>query len=343
MISGKTIFISPLDWGMGHSTRCVPIIKDLLINNKVIIGVTNLNKDFFEQHFQGIEKINIPSYNIRYSKNLPVWLKILFQFSKIKKIIRQENKLLEKVIKENNIDLVISDNRFGLHNKNVECVFITHQLKMQLPFFSSVVNNKNKKYIYQFNKVWVPDYKDVNDRLAGELSDSRNIKIPVEYIGPKSALQNLEVHISDYEKFDYLILLSGVEPQRTILEQKLLLKFNNTTKKIVLVRACDAPLTIQNKNITSINFVFGIELKKLILKADVIICRSGYSTLMDLHVLEKKKIILIPTPGQPEQEYLAAYWQKKFNAVNLNQKAIAKQLERFMINDERPEGLMMQD
>lgn len=322
MLSGKTIFISPLDWGLGHSTRCVPIIKDLLKNNNVIIGVSELNKFFFEEHFPTLQKIDLPSYNIQYSKNLPVWLKVLFQFSKIKRVIDKENKLLKEIIKENKIDLVISDNRFGLYNKNVESIFITHQLNIMSPVFLGLATKKNQEYIHHFNKVWVPDHKNENERIAGQLSNSKDIKIPVEYIGPQSALKDLEIKPSS-KKIEYLVLLSGVEPQRSNLEKKLVEKFKDHDKKIVLVRGSKSELVLSNKNIEVFNFAFGAELKQLLITAETIICRSGYSTLMDLHVLGKKKMILIPTPGQTEQEYLAYYWKEKFGAKVIMQKAIS--------------------
>jgi UDP-N-acetylglucosamine transferase subunit ALG13 len=125
------------------------------------------------------------------------------------------------------------------------------------------------------------------------------------------------------EKFDILILLSGVEPQRSILETNLLEKFRDAQKKMVLVRGANSDIVVENKNIQVINFAFGAELKTLMLNADIIICRSGYSTLMDMHILKKEKLILIPTPGQPEQEYLADYWKEKFGAKVCGQKNIS--------------------
>lgn len=307
---------------MGHSTRCVPIIKDLLKNNKVIIGVSGLNEFFFEEYFPSLQKINVPSYNIQYSKNLPVWLKVLFQFSKIKNVIKQENEILSQIIKDNKIDFVISDNRFGLYNKGIESIFITHQLQIRSPFFLGLATKKNHQYIHNFNKVWVPDHKNENERIAGLLSDLKGIKIPVEYIGPLSALKDLEVNSSG-NTTDYLILLSGVEPQRSILEKEILEKFGHSEKKLVLVRGSKSELKLTNKNIKVFNFAFGADLKKLILGADTIICRSGYSTLMDLYLLGRKKIILIPTPGQTEQEYLANYWEEKFGTRVCEQKNIS--------------------
>jgi uncharacterized protein (TIGR00661 family) len=314
LISGKTIFISPLDWGFGHSTRCVPIISNLLKTNKVIIGVTDVNKKFFELHFPDLQKINVPSYGIKYSKRLPVWLKILSQFSKIKAVIRQEQKLLEKIVIENSIDVVISDNRFGLYNKQTENIFITHQIKIVAPFFSEYATKFNLNYIHNFSRVWVPDHKNRSERLSGNLSDSDAVSIPVEYIGPQSALSIFDLDIATIDRSDYLILLSGVEPQRTILENSLIDKFKFSNEKITLVRGSDTEVKLENKNISVINFAYGAELKDLILNAETIICRSGYSTLMDLNFLNKEKLILVPTPGQTEQKYLAQYWKEKFNA-----------------------------
>ncbi len=324
MISNKTIFISPLDWGLGHATRCVPIIKELCASNKVIIGTTVLNRIFFDKNFPELQKINLPSYTIKYSNNLPVWVKILLQWPKINAVINEEKKVVEQIIAEHKVDLVISDNRFGLYNKKVESIFITHQLNVKSPLFLGLANKKNKEYIHQFNKVWVPDHKNENERLSGQLSDCAGIKIPVEYIGPKSALAKIEINSSEQEKYDLLILLSGVEPQRTILENKLIEKFKDSSKKIILVRGSDSEFHAINKNISVFNFAFDGELKKIILNAGTVICRSGYSTLMDLYLLNKKKIILIPTPGQTEQEYLAKYWKGKFGANVCMQNTISQ-------------------
>ena len=150
--------------------------------------------------------------------------------------------------------------------------------------------------------------------MSGNLSDSDAVSIPVEYIGPQSALSIFDLDIATIDRSDYLILLSGVEPQRTILENSLIDKFKFSNKKITLVRGSDTEVKIENKNISVINFAYGAELKKLILSAETIICRSGYSTLMDLNFLKKEKLILVPTPGQTEQKYLAQYWKEKFNA-----------------------------
>lgn len=307
-----------LDWGIGHATRSVPIISSLSKNNSVILGTTPLNLQFFEHNFPELQKIILPSYSISYSRTLPVWLKILLQAPNINSVINAEHASLQKIISDHKIDVVISDNRFGLYSPKAYCVFITHQLKIKTPVLSALANFINQKFIHRFNEVWVPDYAKQNERLSGDLSDSSAIKIPVKYIGPQSYLTGVDLKTSP-EKIDYLILLSGVEPQRSILEKLLVQQFENSKHKIVLVRGTEIQANIEFKNMRVHDFVSGAALKNLIVNAETVICRSGYSTLNDLHFLNKKKLVLIPTPGQSEQEYLAGYWQQYFSATIVKQ------------------------
>lgn len=321
MISGKTIFISPLDWGLGHASRCVPIIKELKENNKIIIGVTPLNSTFFDHYFPDLEKVSLPSYSISYAKKIPLWLKLLLQWPKISYTIRSENKLLPNLITKHKIDLVISDNRFGLYHKNVRSVLITHQLNLQTPFSFGIANGINRTFIHRFNEVWVPDYEDEHLRLSGQLSNSKDIHIPVKYIGPQSALEGLTEN-TPTKKNNVLILLSGPEPQRGILEEILIKKFNGFNGEIVLVRGSASEFKNDVGGMNVVNYAYTNELRDLIVNSGTVICRSGYSTLMDLHLLHRKKIILIPTPGQTEQEYLASHWHQQFKATVIFQESI---------------------
>jgi uncharacterized protein (TIGR00661 family) len=321
-IKNKIILISPIDWGMGHATRCIPIIKKLKQSNTVIIGTTALNQEFFNLEFPNLQKIMLPSYNIVYSQWLPVWFKILLQFMKINSVIRQEKKIINQVINDHKIELIISDNRFGLVNRKINCIVITHQTSIVSPFFPFFINKINRYFLSRFNEVWIPDYQNKNHCLSGSLSSSDNLKLKIKHIGPQSSLKDLEVDEKSKTKFDALILLSGVEPQRSILEQRLIENLKNSSKKIALVRGSNNFFDQFKSNLTVYNFAYGSILKDLIINSELVICRSGYSTLMDLHFLQKKKIILIPTPGQTEQEYLAKYWQYKFSARTCTQSEI---------------------
>ena len=316
--------IAPLDWGLGHASRCVPLIKALSENNTVIIGSTLLNRDLFKSYFPSHPQFELPSYNIRYSAYAPAWLKILLQSQSIKAAIAEEQKALQQAVKQHALDVVISDNRFGLHHSGTENIFVTHQLNVQSPVFSRLANRINRNYMHRFNRVWVPDYEARDQRLSGRLSDADEIKIPVEYIGPQSALQIIEASDEPKQAIDYLLLLSGAEPQRSILETLLIKKFRDTKYKVVLVRGTHTAAPLESGNMQVVNTAYGVELKQLIVSAHRIVCRSGYSTLMDLHLLGKKELILIPTPGQTEQEYLADYWHDKFLCTAVKQKHISR-------------------
>jgi uncharacterized protein (TIGR00661 family) len=324
LISHKTIFISPLDWGLGHATRCVSIIRKLEKKNKIIIGVTPRTKKHFEREFPQHEKVEVPAYNIKYSTVLPIWLKLVSDWPRISEVIKKEHAITNLIISKYNVDVVISDNRFGMFSKYAHTIFITHQVFLKAPFANTIAQKQNSNYIKNFDELWIPDFENESESLAGALSHGDHFHKNVKYIGPQSALSNLEPIPIENKKVDVLILLSGVEPQRTVLEKDLIAKFKNSTKRIVLVRGGDSEMMHFTGSIEVVNFAFGVELKHLILKAETIICRSGYSTLMDLQLLGKdpKKIILIPTPGQTEQEYLAEYWKLKFGALNCSQNKI---------------------
>ncbi len=317
ILRNKTIFIAPLDWGLGHATRCVPLIKQLREHNQIILGVTEITSCIFDEEFPDLKKVNIESYRIRYSKKIPLGLILLLDSVRILKVIKKENQQLKKIINDHKIDVIISDNRFGLYNNHLESIYITHQLNIHAGLFSFFANKIHHHYIEKFNQVWVPDFEDQKKCLAGMLSRNKALK-NITYMGP---LSRLPLAKKKEIQFDYLCLLSGPEPLRTELELLLIEKAKLTEKKIGVVRG--SHLKMQHtapENLIVIDMPTAENLSRLIQNSNTIICRSGYSTLMDLHHLKQQSVILIPTPGQFEQSYLADYWQQKFGAKVILQK-----------------------
>ncbi len=296
---------------MGHATRCVPLIKQLQESNKVIIGITPTTATIFNEEFPELQKVIIEPYNITYSKFLPISIKLLFDSLRILNVIKKEHQQLHQIVKEYEINVVISDNRFGLYHKNVESIYITHQLNIQADVFSGIANKIHHYYIKKFNHLWVPDFKNASEALAGDLSKHKKFANAL-YIGILSRLKIPQTVTT--KVYDYLFLISGPEPQRTEFELRLLELSNNTTKKIALVRGNQMlSLTNTPTHISVYNAPTAKELSELITSSHTIICRSGYSTLMDLYTLKNTNCILVPTPSQTEQVYLADFWRQKFN------------------------------
>jgi uncharacterized protein (TIGR00661 family) len=312
LFSGKIIFIAPVDWGLGHSTRCVPIIKELSQSNRVIIGVTGQNKFFFEKIFPDLEKFSLASYNITYSAYLPAWLKILVQAPRILYTIRKEKGLAKLIAGKLKADIIISDNRFGLRSQQTKNVFITHQVNIKMNLIGDLATFLNRAFISKFDELWIPDYEEKEKRLSGSLSETFGMTIPVKFIGPKSMLTRTQSN--ENFKYDYLVILSGPEPQRTVLEKIIVKKLSGIREKVFIVRGVMEVNEVNQTYNNILDFAFHDQLSELVVNSRTVICRSGYSTLMDMHFCGKKNLVLVPTPGQPEQEYLAGYWSKKFGA-----------------------------
>jgi len=324
-LQNKQVLICPLDWGLGHTARCVPLIKFLQEQKNVVtIACDPKQKLFLELEIDDVKYVDLFGYDVRYSLSLPLWQKIFLQFPRLSAVVRKEHKWLADFLQKNKVDVVISDNRFGLYNKAVESVFITHQVFVKAPFLSGFINYMNHTFIKRFNACWVVDFEEKERSLAGGLSHGKFFFPHANFIGPLSRFEHKEP--AGEKKHDVLILLSGVEPQRELLEKKLIEVFSGSTQfTIALVRGTAVPpKTSYPKNFTVKNMVATRELEDLLLSSKNIICRSGYSSLMDLQALSLQAL-LIPTPGQTEQEYLAEYWNKKFGFKTLVQSQITKE------------------
>lgn len=311
--------ISALDWGMGHATRCVPLIRELEKKNQILLGVTSSTEKIFDEEFPHLKRIQFPSYNISYSSTIPLWMKLALQWGKINKVIKNEKQFLEKLIADEKIEVVISDNRFGLYSNKAHCIFITHQVFLKTPFLNSALQNINKKYILRFQELWIPDHENAEESLSGTLSHGNHFHPKIKFIGPLSRLKTVNAQ----KRFDCLFLLSGPEPQHSILAELLLKKAQQyPEKKFALASA--AYKNKQNSNVTFITSPSVTKLAELIASSEKIVCRSGYSTLMDMDQMNKKDLMLVPTPGQTEQEYLAELWKEKRGARFCLQKELVE-------------------
>tara|TARA_B100000085_G_scaffold279660_1_gene303331 strand:+ start:486 stop:1535 length:1050 start_codon:yes stop_codon:yes gene_type:complete len=296
----KRILVAPLDWGIGHATRCIPIIKELIKHNyEVVLAADKRPMHLLKKELPNLEMIRFSGYNIKYPNYLPMSISMLLQIPKILWKIKQEHNVLNEIIKDYNIDGVISDNRFGLYTKQVPCVFITHQLNIQSSYFSNDIQEFNYNYINKFNACWVMDDKEIN--LAGRLSNPKILPKNTTYIGALSRFKYQKTE----KKYDFLAIVSGPEPQRTILEKGLIKTLKDRKEKsLIVLGKPELNNAKEIGNLTIKSHLNAKDLNNVILSSDLIICRPGYSTVMDLAIL-MKKAFFIPTPGQTEQEYLA--------------------------------------
>ncbi|MFT4698273.1 MAG: hypothetical protein ACI9SJ_001415 [Flavobacteriaceae bacterium] len=340
MIPKKTILVAPLHWGLGHATRCIPLINALLVHNyNVIIASDGGALLLLRKEFPSLKTIELPSYHIKYSKKGKNFrINLLLKLPSIQKAISEEKKCIKELVNQKLIDGIISDNRLGVYHKNIPCVFITHQIKVLSGKTTFISSKIHQKLMNKFNECWVPDVEGPFS-LSGEMGHLKNTPFRIKYIGILSRMNKLNLP----KVYDILILLSGPEPQRTLLETQLLKVFKGTEQKILVVRGVleNKQTTFDLKNIKIVNFMTTFELEKAINESSVIIARSGYTTIMDLTKLEKN-VFLIPTPGQFEQEYLAkrlkdlgmvaSCKQEKFTINKLDELALYKGLKEIKSN-----------
>ena len=307
----KRILVAPLNWGLGHATRCIPIIDALIKHDfEPVIASDGKALTLLKKEFPNVLSIKLPSYNIEYSQKAQLFKwKLLKDSPKIIKAIRIENGEVKNIIESQNIRGIISDNRLGVYSKKTPSVFITHQLNVLSGKTTWLSSKIHQQVIKKFDECWVPD-AEIEPNLSGNLGHLKQHYLNLKYIGPLSRFNKAEYNII----YDILVLLSGPEPQRTVLEEILFEQLKAFKGKILFVKGIveNNQTIIKKKQFTIYNFMLGKELEKAIIQSKFILSRSGYTTIMDLAKLNKKSFF-IPTPGQYEQEYLA----KRLNDINI--------------------------
>ena len=308
-ISAKNILVAPLNWGLGHSTRCIPIINALIDEGfNPILASDGIALEMLRKEFSDLKTLELPSYQIEYAKNGNYFKwKMLKNTPKMIEAIVKEKKIVKNWIKEYKLSGIISDNRLGVFSKKIPSVFLTHQLNVLTGNTTWLTSKLHQFIIKKYYECWVPDVEKTPN-LTGKLGHLTNKNFKIKYIGPLSRFKFIKLKT----EFDLMVLLSGPEPQRGILEAQLREEMLNFKGKIVFIRGVIEKVqsTEQIENIIFYNFMNSAELETMLNKSEKVLCRSGYTTIMDLAKLEKKAFF-IPTPGQYEQEYLAKKLKKE--------------------------------
>ncbi|WOD45149.1 glycosyltransferase [Hwangdonia lutea] len=307
----KRILVAPLNWGLGHATRCIPIIKALITCGfEPILASDGDALLLLQKEFPDLIAIALPAYHITYAKKKQHFkLKLLKDAPKLIKTIKAEKKVTAQIVESHQISGIISDNRWGVYNDKIPSVFVTHQLNVLSGNTTWLSTKMHQKLIQKFDACWIPDTAETIN-LSGKLGHADAFKFSKKYIGPLSRFEKQNVPMANA----ILVLLSGPEPQRSLLEKQLFKAFKNFDKNIVFVKGViEKEQTVQVMgNMSIYNFMTSELLEKTINESALVIARSGYTTIMDLSKLDKKAFF-IPTPGQFEQEYLA----KRLTDLNL--------------------------
>jgi UDP:flavonoid glycosyltransferase YjiC (YdhE family) len=332
------VLVAPMNWGLGHASRCIPLVIRYLRNgDEVVLAGDGDSLLLLRKHFPNLRYVRLAPLNLRYgSGKRQVWAMIRALPQLLLRAVK-DHAMLQAVLREEHIDRVVSDNRFGLYSTATESVYITHQLHIMLPkgwrWLEPLAARMHARIYMRYNKVWVPDYEAPAHSLSGVLGhplhadDNPWFREHLSYIGPLSRFErqrtsSLSEPATQPSAASTVAVLSGLEPQRTMLEKQLIAHFSAAGSEehpvsVLIVQGLpnrpNTRITLpcgpgKKGRITIVPHLSDTELAAALLHARHIIARSGYSTIMDLAALDLlQKAELIPTPGQPEQEYLACW------------------------------------
>ncbi len=325
------ILIAPLDWGLGHATRCIPVIKYLLSQgHEVTAAGENPAAGILKAAFPEIAVLTLEGYRISYSKKRSGFmLRIVSQIPKILRAIRRERRWLRALLRSEHFDLIISDNRYGFYSEEVHSVILTHQLQVITGMGKTadvILRKLHYRLLGRFAACWVVDNPG-SENLGGILSHPGAVPLNARYIGWLSQF-TARTTAAEETPGQILVLISGPEPTRSLLESEILKQASVLTQYHFMV-AAGAPAGAVPAGLPSHvvyhPYLGASALQEAIARSELVICRSGYSTLMDLAVL-RKRALLVPTPGQTEQEYLGKRLQRGGTCLSVRQERL--RLER---------------
>lgn len=315
----ERILYCALNWGLGHASRSVPIIQDLLSKGKdVTLASDGVALELLKKEFPSLPFEALPPYDIKY-KHESITLNILSQSFKILRAIKEERKHIASLVEKSEYASIISDNRFGCYHPSCKNIYITHQIKLihRNRFIQASGTHLNRRLISKFDECWVPDYADENS-LSGSMSHGVELEIPIKYIGPRSRFE--AIPSKEEPSIIFLAILSGPEPQRSILQEIVSKQCKSIPGRHVIVTGRKHEDKVEG-NVEILGLRNVDEISSLLADAKFVLSRAGYSSLMDYSAM-KRRAIIIPTPGQTEQEYLAKIQKSIGNHIVRSQENI---------------------
>lgn len=315
----KTILICPLNWGLGHATRDIPIIRRLqTMGYNVVVATESPLRELINEAVPGLTFEEFPGPQVTYSKSKYLIFKLLGQLPRWLRWQKKEKEIIVRLVQKHQPQLILSDNRYGARHPQVRSILITHQLMIKLPagfkWAEPLAHRFIQHLIKHFDECWIPDFEK-SDSLAGDLVHRYPLPPKARLIGPLSRfMDTVPPPSTNHPAYNCMAILSGPEPQKTLLKDLLVEKLSPGPFKSLILTG-DPDLALENhlqkeSVVTLIPHLNQEKLTLLIRNTPIIIARSGYTTIMDLYFLNKKAL-LVPTPGQTEQIYLAVFSSKK--------------------------------
>jgi len=345
----KTVLVAPLDWGLGHASRCIPVIREIIqLGHEPVIASDGRALELLKVEFPELKWSRLQGYNPVYPEDDGMVKKMAAQVPKFFFAIVREHLQLRRILRQYSIDAVISDNRYGLWTREKPSALLTHQLFIQMPahlkWAESWVNRLNHFFIRKFHSCWTPDFAG-EDNLSGALSHGNTLPANVTFIGTLSRFS-----LQPAEKGpEFLVILSGPEPQRSLLEEKITAQLQTLPVRSLIVRGVteESKTSRLNEWCETVSHLTSEKMNAALLQSETVVCRSGYSSIMELVSLGKQAI-LIPTPGQTEQEYLAERLSGKNLFVMQTQDALnlqegMRKLKELNNSDFFPKGNMLKE
>jgi len=334
----------------------IPLIRALLRTDaEVILASKGKAGELLKTEFPDLPFYDLPSVTIRYSRRRSQAIIIAFQIPLLLVSIRREHQWLKKFMGSHPLDIVISDNCYGLFNRSILSVFLSHQISPLLPaglkWMEPFVHAVLGQFIRSFDRCWIPDEKDPSLNLSGRLSHRYPVFRNAAFMGILSRFCELpdSTGIENRLKVDILVIVSGPEPQRTLMEEIMTRQLEGTDYKALIV--CGLQHSCRNEDEpahpASIDYCYHLPagaLHEAMRNAGIMICRPGYSTIMDLAELGLSAI-LVPTPGQPEQEYLASYLshQGYFHCIDQQNFDLHAAIEQYRLQNTKPPRIFRTD
>lgn len=313
--NNKHLLFAVLDWGLGHATRSLPLIN-ILVEQGYRITMASCPRvlGFLHSHFPQAAQLELPSYNVQYRWN-NMAMNVAMKAPDLIQALEEERNIIRELHEKTPFNAIISDARYGCFMPTVPSFFITHQvrIKARKKLTDTMANKVHRQWMKNFDEIWVPDVAQLPG-IGGELSHAA-MEQRRFYLGPTSRFQ-LPIHKDENPTYDWLFLLSGPEPARSQLEQQLLyLAHSHPDQKFVMIRAHDtnrSESTPSDDHVHIMDYTNSKHLETLVRQSRQVLCRSGYSTLMDLSAWQTSAV-LVPTPGQPEQLYLADHISRHYH------------------------------